>query len=278
MRANLIKLALPLCLCRVNLSVCGAKSRIQEHTVSRYLIIADVHANLEALNAVIAAAMPFDQIWCLGDLVGYGPNPNECVDIIRRYPNLVVAGNHDRVASGRRSSVGFNPHAALAAHWTTAQLSTETQQFLFALPEILIEDDFHLVHGSPRAPTEEYLFQSDEAQRSFAHFSKTYCLVGHTHLPCVFIAADDASSRDVYRIELKPDEPLPLDGRMRMIINPGSVGQPRDYNPAAAFGTYDSTSREFQLHRVAYDFTTTQQKMHDAKLPEPLIERLAYGM
>ena len=227
---------------------------------------------------MIAAAAPFDQIWCLGDLVGYGPNPNECVDVIRRYPNLVVAGNHDWVAGGRRSAVGFNPHAALAAHWTAAQLSKETQQFLFHLPETLKEEDFHLVHGSPRAPTEEYLFRSDEAQKCFPYFSSTYCLVGHTHVPCVFIAAECASLPDVIRIELKPDEPLPLDGRMRMIINPGSVGQPRDYNPAASFGLYDSESRTFKIHRVPYDVAKTQQKMRDANLPEPLIERLTLGV
>ena len=233
---------------------------------------------MEALNAVIAAAMPFDQIWCLGDLVGYGPNPNECVAVIRRYPNLVVAGNHDWVAGGRRSALGFNPHAALAVHWTAAQLSTETQQFLFALPETLEEEDFHLVHGSPRAPTEEYLFRSDEAQKCFPYFSSTYCLVGHTHVPCVFVAAERASLPVVTRKELKPDEPLPLDGRMRMIINPGSVGQPRDYNPAASFGMYDSESRTFKIHRVPYDVARTQQKMRDANLPEHLIERLTLGV
>ena len=227
---------------------------------------------------MIAAATPFQRIWCLGDLVGYGPDPNACVDVIRGFDHATVAGNHDWVAAGRRSAAGFNPNAAFAAEWTAAQLRPETQQFLRALAETVVESDFTLVHGSPRAPTEEYLFRASEARANLPHFGTPYCLVGHTHVPCAFIAATGKSVRDVYGIRLGPEEPLPLDGKVRMIINPGSVGQPRDNNPAAAFGIYDSNSREFQLHRVAYDFTITQQKMREANLPQPLIERLALGV
>lgn len=237
-----------------------------------------MHANLEALDAVIAAATPFDQIWCLGDLVGYGPNPNECVDVIRRYSHVVVAGNHDWVACGKRTAAGFNPHAASAAQWTATQLNADSRQFLSNLPETATEGDFLLVHGSPRAPTQEYLFRAAEAERCFSHFSTTYCLVGHTHVPSAFIEAGRDSPREVYGVALQPDEPLPLDGRMRMIINPGSVGQPRDYNPAAAFGILDSGRCEFQLHRTAYDVAATQQKMRDANLPESLVDRLSYGV
>lgn len=255
----------------------GTKS-LQEHIISRYLIIADVHANLEALNAVIAAAAPFEQLWCLGDLVGYGPNPNECIDAIRRYNHVVVAGNHDWVACGKRTAAGFNPHAAYAAQWTATQLNAETRRFLLELPEVAKAEDFLLVHGSPRAPTQEYLFRAIEAGKCFPHFATSYCLVGHTHVPCAFIEAGREPSSDVYEVALQPDEPLPLDGRVRMIINPGSVGQPRDYHPQAAFGIYDTGSREFQLHRAAYDMAATQQKMRAADLPEPLIERLAFGV
>lgn len=237
-----------------------------------------MHANLEALNAVIAAAEPFEQLWCLGDLVGYGPDPNECVARVRGCESVVIAGNHDWVASGKRTAAGFNSNAAAAAKWTATQLSAANRQFLFELPEKLTKEDFLLVHGSPRAPTQEYLFRAAEAERSFPFFSSTHCLVGHTHVPCVFFAAGMGSTREVYGIRLQPGEPLPLDGRMRMIINPGSVGQPRDHNPNAAFGTYDANSREFQLHRVAYDVAATQKKMRAANLPEPLIERLAYGV
>ena len=237
-----------------------------------------MHANLEALEAVIAAAAPFAQIWCLGDLVGYGPNPNECVDVIKGYSHVAVAGNHDWVASGRRSAAGFNPHAAFAAQWTAAQLSAEAREYVLALPETAVEQDFTFAHGSPRAPTREYLFQAAEARRNFSHFSTRYCLVGHTHLPCAFLAAEHRSMLDVHRIVLKPEEALPLDGRLRMIINPGSVGQPRDGNPDAAFGIYDSSSREFQPRRVAYDVAATQQKMRAANLPRPLSDRLAYGI
>ncbi|MCY4437188.1 MAG: metallophosphoesterase family protein [Chloroflexi bacterium] len=240
--------------------------------------MADVHANLESLNAVIAAAMPFDRIWCLGDLVGYGPNPNECVEIVRSFDHAVVAGNHDWVASCKQSAAGFNPQAAIAARWTATQLSAGARQFLLDLPESAMEGDFLLVHGSPRAPTVEYLFRAEEAQRSFPHFTATYCLVGHTHVPCAFIAAGQSSSPDVIRIELKHDEPLPLDGWTRMIVNPGSVGQPRDYNPHAAFMVYDSIRRELQMQRVPYDVAVTQQKMRIANLPVPLIERLEFGI
>ena len=214
----------------------------------------------------------------MGDLVGYGPNPNECIDEIRRYDHIAVAGNHDWVACGKRTAAGFNPHAAYAAQWTATQLNAESRDFLYELPENAMEDVFLLVHGSPRAPTQEYLFRAAEAEKCFPYFATTYCLVGHTHVPCAFIEAGRDTARDVLGIALKPDEPLPLDGRMRMIINPGSVGQPRDYSPEAAFGIYDADSREFRLHRVAYDVAATQQKMHTANLPEPLIERLTFGV
>ena len=227
---------------------------------------------------MIAAATPFDQILCLGDLVGYGPNPNECIDIIRSYDHVAVAGNHDWVAGGKRTAAGFNPHAASAAQWTVTRLNAETRQFLCDLPETAKEGNFLLVHGSPRAPTQEYLFRAAEAEKCFPHFAMTYCLVGHTHVPCAFIEAGRDSPGDVYGVALQPDEPLPLDGRMRMIINPGSVGQPRDYHPEAAFGIYDSESREFQLHRATYDVAATQQKMRAAELPESLIERLVFGV
>ncbi len=237
-----------------------------------------MHANLEALNAVIAAAEPFEQLWCMGDLVGYGPNPNECIDAIRCYDHVAVAGNHDWVACGKRTAAGFNPHAAYAAQWTATQLNADSRRFLSELPDTATEGNFLLVHGSPRAPTQEYLFRAAEAERCFPYFSTTYCLVGHTHVPTVFIEAGRDSLKEVHGIVLQPGEPLPLDGRMRMIINPGSVGQPRDYNPNAAFGIYDAESREFQLHRVAYDVSTTQRKMRAADLPESLIERLAFGV
>ena len=237
-----------------------------------------MHANLEALSAVLAAAAPFDRIWCLGDLVGYGPNPNECVDALRRHTLVAVAGNHDWVACGKRSAAGFNPHAADAARWTAARLTASTREFLHALPETRQEGEFLLAHGSPRAPTQEYLFQPAEARRSFLHFSTRYCLVGHTHLPSAFLAAEHGPNVEVLRIVPQPEEALPLDGRMRMIINPGSVGQPRDGNPDAAFGIYDSSSREFQPRRVAYDVAATQQKMRAAKVPQPLSDRLAYGI
>lgn len=250
----------------------------QEHVVSRYLIIADVHANLEALNAVIAAATPFDQVWCLGDLVGYGPSPNECVEVIRSFVHLAVAGNHDWVACGKGSAAGFNPQAAFAGRWTATQLSAETRRFLSELPETAEADEFLLVHGSPRAPTQEYLFHPGEAQRCLPHFTTPYCLVGHTHVPCAFLATEAPKAAEVHGVALRAGDLLPLDGRIRMIINPGSVGQPRDHNPQAAYLIYDSAAGEIEMNRVGYDIAQTQQKMRAANLPESLIERLSYGI
>ncbi|MYB77817.1 MAG: metallophosphoesterase, partial [Chloroflexi bacterium] len=149
---------------------------------------------------MIAAAEPFEQLWCMGDLVGYGPNPNECVDVVRGYDHVAVAGNHDWVASGKRTAAGFNPHAASAAHWTAEQLNADNRCFLCDLPETVTEDDFCLVHGSPRAPTQEYLFRAAEAEKCFPHFATTYCLVGHTHVPCAFIEAGRDSPSDVYGV------------------------------------------------------------------------------
>jgi diadenosine tetraphosphatase ApaH/serine/threonine PP2A family protein phosphatase len=233
---------------------------------------------LEALNAVIAAAAPFDQIWCLGDLVGYGPDPNDCIRVLSRYSQVAVAGNHDWVASGKRTAAGFNPHAAAAARWTALQLTPETRRFLDSLPDKRQMGSFLLVHGSPRLPTQEYLFTPEDAARSLPQFTSGYCLVGHTHVPCVFVAAEAGSAREVYRVVMQPEETLPLHSRMRMIINPGSVGQPRDNDPRAAYMTFDSAIRALQMHRVAYDIGTTQQKMRDASLPESLIDRLTYGV
>ena len=249
----------------------------QEHAVSRYLIIADVHANLAALEAVIAAAAPFAQMWCVGDLVGYGPDPNACVQLIRNHNHLAVAGNHDLVACGERSAAGFNPDAARAAQWTARQLTPASRQYLRELPDTLVTSDFTLAHGSPRAPTQEYLFGTREARENFAHFATPYCLVGHTHVPSAFFGVGVGRARDVQGVGLRPGEPLPLAGRVRMIINPGSVGQPRDGDPRAAFGIYDAARNEFCVQRVAYAVAATQEKMRSAGLPAPLIERIAIG-
>ena len=236
-----------------------------------------MHANLEALEAVIGAVGQFEQIWCLGDLVGYGPDPNACVALMRRHSHVAVLGNHDGVACGKRSPAGFNPHAARAAQWTARHLTAASRRYLRALPDSAVASDFTLVHGSPRAPTDEYLFGAREAEANFAHFATSHCLVGHTHVPAAFLSVEGRRGNDVHGVGLRPDEPLPLLGRVRMILNPGSVGQPRDGDPRAAFGIYDAGRNEFCAHRVAYDVAATQEKMKSAGLPAPLIDRIAVG-
>jgi len=246
----------------------------------RYLIVSDIHGNLEAFQAVLKAVPQFDAIWCLGDIVGYGPNPNECVDLLRKFPHVAVPGNHDYVATGQRSDRDFNVHAQQAARWTAKQIQPDVRNYLNALPPTVQQGDFFLAHGSPRRPIDEYIMRTTEARDNFPHFPTRYCLVGHTHIASIFIAHSEDAELKVTSQLLSPEKPIVL-GEERMIINVGSVddhGQPRDHNPDAACGTYNSETRTFTLFRVPYDVGTTQEKMRQAGLPEYLVERLALGM
>ena len=195
----------------------------------RALIVADIHSNLEAFQAVLDDAAirgGFGEIWCLGDVVGYGPNPGECIDLLRRHSYSCVAGNHDLAAAGTLSTEDFNSHAAFAAHWTAAQLVSEHAQFLSSLPEVVNKEEFTLVHGSLRLPVHEYLMSNESARGTFQLLLSRFCLVGHSHIP--FVCREGALQNDF--------EPFPEDyphhlGEERLIINPGGVGQPRDGDP-----------------------------------------------
>jgi diadenosine tetraphosphatase ApaH/serine/threonine PP2A family protein phosphatase len=241
----------------------------------RYAILGDIHSNLEAFEAVLQDVKDrggFDKIWCLGDVVGYGPDPHECIERLRQFEHVCVAGNHDWAAIGNMDTADFNPVAALAAHWTAQQLTAEDKDYLQSLPLTLIEDDFTLAHGSPRDPIWEYLLSIEAAQNNFACFETAYCLVGHSHVPLIF---ELVSNKVVYRM-FPEGTGLKL-GEKRIIINPGGVGQPRDGDPRASYALYDTQARNIHHYRVEYDIPATQKKMEKRGLPKPLIMRLSVG-
>ncbi len=240
----------------------------------RYLIISDVHANLTALETVLADAAEFDEIWCLGDLVGYGPNPNECVERIREFDHISLAGNHDWAALGRLDLSSFNADARTASMWTQTALSPEAREYLRSLPTHVEKDGFCMAHASPREPIWEYILDSNQAYANLEYFSASTCLVGHTHIPIVF-EVDEQRRRCETRIPPFPD-PLTL-GSHRMIINPGSVGQPRDGDPRASYATLDSDTMTWEFHRVTYPVEITQERMRARGLPRRLVERLELG-
>lgn len=243
----------------------------------RYAIISDIHSNLAAFQAVlndINKTGGIERIWCLGDIVGYGPDPKECIELLRQYEHICVAGNHDWGALEKIDLNDFNPEAAAACRWTGQQLGPDEVDYLANLPLTLQEGDFTLAHGSPREPIWEYLLSTYSARISFDYFQTKYCLVGHSHVPAIFEQLAD--SEDCSLAELSPDAPLIL-GENRQIINPGGVGQPRDGDPRAAYAIYDSEHGVIQHHHVPYDIDATQQKMAEYGLPSRLITRLSYG-
>jgi diadenosine tetraphosphatase ApaH/serine/threonine PP2A family protein phosphatase len=240
-------------------------------------IISDIHANDVALETVLQAMGPVDRLWCLGDMVGYGPNPNESVARLLQQPSLEICltGNHDWAALGKIDLNDFNPEARQAALWTREQLTKDSKQFLQDRPEQVVRDaEFTLAHGSPRQPVWEYITSTAVARANFDHFTTPICVVGHTHVPAIYFT----DSQGIVRSQTPPeDAPLNLRDGSRFIINPGSVGQPRDNDPRAAYALLDSDSGMLTFHRVAYDIALTQQRMFEAGLPARLILRLNYG-
>jgi len=240
----------------------------------KVLVITDIHSNLAALRAVLEAAAPFDKVWCTGDIVGYGPEPNECVEMLAGLPLRATAGNHDLGALGKLPLQVFNPAARAALRWTADALTRESIQFLESLPRTLVTDDTLLCHGSPREPVWEYLFSPFQAENSFPVFAQQLCLVGHTHLPAVFRKAGGAACEQV------PWDPpvLTIEEGLRFILNPGSTGQPRDGDHRASFAVYLPDRHTVENIRINYDFSLTQRKMSQAGLPQSLIDRLPWGL
>jgi predicted phosphodiesterase len=242
----------------------------------RCLVLSDIHSNLEAFEAVLEDAGTVDQVWCLGDVVGYGPDPNGCVELLRSLPHLSIAGNHDWATLGKLDLQDFNPEAREANLWNRAQLTADNLAYLEALPEMLVEKEFTLIHGSPRHPIWEYIIYPSTAQTNFAHFDTPYCLAGHTHTPAIFRERAEFNVTAAESLTPAPGVPLEL-GEDRLILNPGSVGQPRDGNPLASYGILDDTAMTFEHRRIEYPVEKTQAKMMDHDLPLRLVLRLGYG-
>jgi predicted phosphodiesterase len=241
----------------------------------RIAVVSDIHSNLVAFETVLAAVGEIDQLWCLGDIVGYGPRPNECVARLAASKHLAVAGNHDHAAIGNIGVEDFNPFAALAAQWTTDALADATREYLAALPVVQTSGEFTLVHGSPRGPIWEYLLNVASATASFEHFEGPFCLVGHTHVPAIFARSPEGEVQ-AHRIVGDYDLALKRPG-WRFILNPGSVGQPRDDDPRASCLLIDTDRATASWRRFEYDIAETQQQMRRARLPGRLVERLAHG-
>jgi diadenosine tetraphosphatase ApaH/serine/threonine PP2A family protein phosphatase len=245
----------------------------------RYLILADIHANLEALEAVLADAGTYDAVICLGDLVGYGPNPNECVLRVRELPGLIsLVGNHDWAALGKIDVNSFNSFARQAVLWTDRQLAPDVRAFLEGLEPRLDFQEFALAHGSPTDPIWEYLESEWQGPTNFAAFSAPFCLVGHTHVPRVFLEAADGSAAGTEIVMPDAGDTLSVGAGRRLIVNPGGVGQPRNGDPRAAYGILDTNEGTVTFQRVPYPIPTTQEKIRAAGLPAALASRLSLGI
>lgn len=245
----------------------------------RCLVVSDIHANLAAFEAVLAdvkaRAAHYDIVWCLGDLVGYGPDPNECIALLQTLPHVCLSGNHDWAALGRIDLRTFNPDAAALAAWTREALTPQNLRYLMARPASLAQDAYLLAHASPREPIWEYVLDAMVAEENFPRFTQQYCLIGHTHVPVLFV--EDGKARSARPISASPGAPLALREDARYIINPGSVGQPRDGDARAAYAILDTDGPVWTQHRVVYPIETTQRKMRTNSFPTRLIERLEYG-
>lgn len=241
-----------------------------------YAVFSDVHANLEALEVVLedAARHTPDAYVCLGDLVGYGPDPNACVARIRGLGGPIVAGNHDRAAAGALDPEAFTPLAQASTVWTADAIDAGVRQFLAALPERHETPAFLAVHGSPRDPIEEYILTLPTALAVFSESRFSLCLVGHTHVPGIFTLSAEGK---IGARSLPEGKPVGLAATSRYIVNAGSVGQPRDGDPRAAYLLLDDEVRSARLRRLPYPVAATQAKMAARGLPSPLAERLAIG-
>ena len=253
----------------------------------RALVLSDIHGNLEALTAVLNAAGQWDALWNLGDLVGYGASPNQVVETVRPLATMTVRGNHDRICCGLTSTRNFNPLARASAKWTMQELSAENLEWLRGLPQGPLQPERNsedearvtLAHGSP-LNEDHYIQNMRDAWAPLQQMATAIAFVGHTHVQCGFAQKD----HDWY--ELRPRYPsrtgsqmwrLPIAAEVRYLINPGAVGQPRDFDWRAAFAIYDSEAREVVYHRVPYDVARAQTRIRKAKLPERLAARLREG-
>ncbi len=240
----------------------------------RYAIISDIHSNLEALKTVLLEIEKeqVDKIFCLGDIVGYGPYPNECIELVKKNCEIILAGNHDYACIDRDELMYFNRFAKEAIEWTLSVLTKENIKFISELPFQSVRNNFCMVHSNPYRPESwEYILDLDEAIFNFSKFNEQICFIGHSHRPIVFLESDEQ------KYSTLEDSKVFINSNFRYIINVGSVGQPRDNNPAAAFSLFDTSEQSSELIRVGYDVEKTCTKMKKLGLPQFLADRLLTG-
>ncbi len=241
----------------------------------RILVISDIHANYTALEAVLNDAGPMDETWCLGDMVGYGPDPNAVMEQVRELPHLTcILGNHDVAVTGHMALEAFNGDARRSVIWTEKVLTADNMNFLRSLPQnTKVRGNVTLAHGSPRDPVWEYVLNTLSARLNFEHFDTPFCFVGHSHIQSMF-QLNERNDRVTMEIAHER-EATPL--IPRVILNPGSVGQPRDRDPRAAYAIYDSKADTWEARRVEYNIAEVQQRIRETGLPEKHAVRLAEG-
>ncbi len=250
----------------------------------RYLVISDIHGNLEAFRAVLAhaARKRRDAVLFLGDAVGYGAAPNQVIERLRHLGQKVygVRGNHDRVVlDPEQGAVFFNPHARHAAAWSAEVLTPVNRRYLETLPvgPRVIEEGLGICHGSP-SDEDEYLFSETEAHAAFRDVPAAVTFFGHSHVPCMFDLTAEGGQENLVGMLLRGNRVvIDLDPARRYLINPGSVGQPRDHDPRASYAMYDSAIRRFTLHRVPYNVDAARKRILTAGLPGILADRLVRG-
>jgi predicted phosphodiesterase len=238
----------------------------------RYAVIADIHANLEALEVVLADTkeQKCTHYCCVGDVVGYNANPKECLDIVRTMGMPVVKGNHDEYCSSEEDLEGFNPHAAEAVNWTRKQLSKEDRQWLRDLKYVRLVASFSMVHATLDGPQRwGYVFDKLAAAASFTYQNTAVCFFGHTHVPVAFVRDSMVRGGTYSKFRVEPGK--------KYFVNVGAVGQPRDGNPKAGYVIYDLNESSIELRRLDYDIPKAQKKILEAGLPPRLADRLALG-
>jgi len=241
----------------------------------KYGVFSDIHGNHVALKAVMDFFYKngVEHFVCCGDIVGYGPQPLECAETLRGLKNLVsVMGNHDAATVGKMDVKWFNPNAAWAIEFARNQLTGQALDFIARMPERVETEHFTVVHGSPRKPLTEYLLSEGQFADNFKNWEVSPCFIGHSHMPLYFREGDAGVPETDF---LKPAVRLPVKGRI--MLNPGSVGQPRDGDTRASCGIYDPEQKYFELYRVFYDVEGVQQMMAKLKMPSILSERLSFG-
>jgi predicted phosphodiesterase len=248
--------------------------------IVRYLFLSDIHSNLEALEKCLQLAEgKYDEIICLGDLVGYGPDPNAVIVRLREVARVIIRGNHDKACCGLSDAAEFNPLARLATDWTREHLTPDHIEFLRNLPiGPLLIDWFEVVHGAP-IDEDEYILGPGQALPALRNLQKQATFFGHTHYQGGFMLTPKGRFQSI-RCSSKQEGhtiTLQMEDGGRYLVNPGSVGQPRDGDWRAGFCVLDADKREVDYYRTSYDLATTQQKMRDGGLPDPLIRRLEFG-